>query len=136
VLQSLRADLSLRLHAATRQSRFVSGTYAGNDIAMVPDQTLAVGVTWVPAGGHTVDLGLNWISSQKLNFQNQCSMPAYTTVDMHYAYAVKAWELGLGVKNLADSRFFTYAANCAGSVPGGIYPEAGREVMASVKVKF
>ena len=136
LVQSLHTDLSLRVHAAARQSRFVSGPYAGNDISMVPDQTLAFGTTWTPASGHTVDLGLNWISTQKVDFQNQCSMPAYTTVDMHYAYAMRAWELGLGVKNLADAKFYTFAANCAGSVPGGIYPEAGREVMASVKVKF
>jgi iron complex outermembrane receptor protein len=103
---------------------------------MVPDQTVAVGASWVPAGGHTLDLGLNWVSAQKVNFQNQCSMPAYATVDTHYAYAVNAWELGLGVKNLADAKFYTFAANCAGSAPGGIYPEAGREVIASVKVKF
>jgi iron complex outermembrane receptor protein len=136
LLQSLRTDLSLRLHAAMRQSRFVSGPYAGNDISMVPDQTVAVGASWAPVAGHTLDLGLNWVSGQKVNFQNQCSMPGYTTVDMHHAYVVKAWELGLGVKNLADTKFYTYAANCAGSVPGGIYPEAGREVMASAKLKF
>lgn len=136
LLQSLSADLSLRLHAAARQSRFVSGTYAGNDISMVPEQTVAMGASWVPLGGHTVDLGLNWVSAQKVDFQNKCSMPAYTTVDMHYAYAVNAWELGLGVKNLADEQSYTFAANCVGSVPGGIYPAAGREVMASLKVKF
>lgn len=134
--QSLQSTLSLRLHATVQQSRFVAGPYQGNDIPLVPKQTVAIGATWVPAGGHTVDMGLSWISEQKVNFQNQCAMPGYTTLDMHYGYAVHAMELGLGVKNLADSKFYTLAVNCADSAPGGIYAEAGRQVMASIKLKF
>jgi outer membrane receptor protein involved in Fe transport len=83
-----------------------------------------------------VDLGVNWISEQKVDFQNQCAMPAYASMDVHYGYAVNALEFGLGVKNLADSKFYTLAVNCAGNEPGGIYAEAGRQVLASMKLKF
>jgi iron complex outermembrane receptor protein len=133
---ALQSTLSVRLQATIQQSRFVSGPYAGNDIALVPKQTVALGASWVPAAGHTVDLGVNWISEQKVDFQNQCAMPAYASMDVHYGYAVNALEFGLGVKNLADSKFYTLAVNCAGNEPGGIYAEAGRQVLASMKLKF
>ena len=134
--RAVAADLTLRANAALRQSRFSAGLYAGNDIALVPNQTLAVGAAWTPTVEQTLDLGVNWVASQKVDFANQCSVPAYSTVDVHYAYAMRNTEVSLGVTNLADTKFYTFAADCIGSVPDGIYLEPGRAVMATVRLKF
>jgi iron complex outermembrane receptor protein len=128
--------VALRLSAASRQAKFSAGNFAGNSIALVPGQTVAVGVEVRPAEGHTVDLSLTQVSAQYVDFANQCSMPAYSTVDARYAYAIKSLEFVLGVTNLADTKYYTQSYGCTAGVIQGIYPEAGRAVSASLKLKF
>lgn len=132
----LSDKLALRLNYAARQAQFVSGPYAGNTIALVPRQSAAAGLEIKPAEGHAVNLGLTWVSSQYADFSNQCSMPAYSTVDARYAYTLKSMELALGVTNLGDAKYYTQAYTCTAGVIQSIYPEAGRAVNASVKFKF
>lgn len=134
--QALSPSLDLRLNAALRQARFTAGVYAGNDLALVPKQTLAVRADWRPAAGHTVDAGVNWVSSQSSDFANACTMPSYTTVDLRYAYQFRNAEYALGVANLTAEKYYTQAYGCAAGVVTSIYPEAGRTVTASVRVKF
>jgi iron complex outermembrane recepter protein len=132
----LTGSMALRMSAAARQAHFSSGPYAGNSIALVPGQTFAVGLEVKPAAGHTVDLALTQVSSQYVDFANQCSMPAYNTLDARYAYSVKALEFVLGVSNLTDAKYYTQAYKCTAGVIQSIYPEAGRAVTASLKLKF
>jgi iron complex outermembrane recepter protein len=134
--QQLSTALAVRVNLAVREAKFVEGSYAGNDVALVPRQTVALGATWQPAGGHVLDTGLNWVASQSPTFSNQCQMPAYTTVDMRYAYTAGNVEWALGVKNLADTRYYTLAFGCTAGVTTSIYPEAGRSVVASARLKF
>jgi iron complex outermembrane receptor protein len=42
----------------------------------------------------------------------------------------------VGVRNLADRKFYTQAFACAGGRPTSVYPEAGRAFTAAVRVKF
>ncbi len=132
----LTEKVALRLSAATRQAKFSAGTFVGNSIALVPGQTVAVGLEVKPAAGHTVDLSVTQVSSQYVDFANQCSMPAYSTVDARYAYAVKSLELMVGISNLADAKYYTQSYGCTAGVIQGIYPEAGRAVSVSLKLKF
>ena len=134
--QQVNADLAVRANLAVREAKFVDGVYAGNDIALVPRQTVAVGATWRPSGGHVVDAGVNWVASQSPTFDNLCSIPAYTTVDVRYGYTVGKLEWALGVKNLADTKYYTLAYGCTAGVTTSVYPEAGRSVVASVQMKF
>ena len=71
-----------------------------------------------------------------LAFANSCTMPAYATADMRYAYAWRNAEFSLGVANLFDKRYFTQAFACAAGQPSSLYPEPGRAVTAGVKVSF
>lgn len=134
--QQLDSALALRANLAVREAKFVGGVYSGNDVPLVPRHTVALGATWQPGGGHMLDAGVNWVASQSPTFDNQCSMPAYTTVDMRYAYTVGPLEWALGVKNLADTKHYTLAYGCTAGVTTSIYPEAGRSVVASVQMKF
>lgn len=137
VKRALSSSLDLRLNAALRQATFTAGSYAGKDMALVPKQTLGVRADWRPAMGHTLDAGVNWVSSQYPDFANACKMPSYATVDLRYAYRFRDAEFALGVANLMDEKYYTqaYGCNVSGAVTS-IYPEAGRSVTASVRVKF
>ncbi len=137
VRQVLSPSLDVRVNAAVRQATFTSGAYAGKDMALVPGQTIAVRADWRPAPGHTLDGGVTWMAEQSPDFANACKMPSYATVDLRYAYQFRNAEFALGVANLTDEKYYTqaYACDKSGAVTS-IYPEAGRTVTASVRVKF
>ncbi len=133
---ALSRDVQLRLNAALREARFVSGTYAGKTVPLVPARTVALRADWTPLPGHQIGGGLNWISSQHPDMANQCTMPDYTLVDMRYAYQYRQLELALSVNNLTDRRYYTQAFSCSSGAVSSIYPEAGRTVVASARLSF
>ena len=133
---ALSASTDLRANAAWRQARFIGGVYAGNDVALVPGKTLALRADWRPAAGHSLNAGVNWVSSQSPDFSNACKIPAYTTVDVRYALQYRNAEFALGAANLFNRKYYTQAFGCNGGTTTSIYPEAGRIVTASVRVKF
>ena len=102
----------------------------------MPRETLAVRADWTPAPQHHLSGGILWVSSQHPDLANACSMPAYTTADVRYAYDWKQAEFSVGVTNLTDRRYYTLAFACAAGQPTSVYPEAGRAVTAAVRVKF
>lgn len=134
--QKLASNLGLRVNAQVRSAKFRSGPYTGKEVPLVPRETFAVRADWTPAPRHRVSGGVQWVSSQHPDFENSCSMPSYVTADVRYAYEWKAAELSVGVRNLADRKFYTQAFACAGGRPTSVYPEAGRAFTAAVRVKF
>jgi len=133
---ALTNAIKLRANLASRQNQFVDGPNSGKDIYLVPAQTAALGFDWKLAGGHSVSSGVTWVSSQYVDQANTCSVPAYSTVDARYAYSAGRVEFAVGVKNLADAKYFTLAYSCAGALPASVYPEPGRSVVATVQAKF
>jgi iron complex outermembrane receptor protein len=105
-------------------------------VPLVAGTTLAVRADWRPAPAHAVNAGIVWVSSQKVDFDNTCSAPNYATADLRYSYQFRNAEFALGVANLTDAKYYTQAFRCSAGVTNGIYPEAGRTVTASVRVKF
>lgn len=134
--QRLSASLGLRAHAALRRAEFRAGVYAGANVPLVPERLLALRADWTPMAGHRLTGGVNWVSSQAVDFANTCSVPSYTTADARYAYQWRQAEFSLGVTNLFDRRFFTQAFGCAGGEATSIYPEPGRGVTAAVRFTF
>lgn len=132
---AVNAALGLRAHLAVRRATFRSGPYAGNDVAFAPRNTATVRTDWTPAAGHRLSAGVNWVSSQYADFANSCRIPSYTTADARYAWQVRRnVELALGVTNLFDRDFYTQGACVGGQL--FVYPEAGRQFTASVRVQF
>jgi iron complex outermembrane receptor protein len=127
----------VRVNGALREATFRAGPYAGKDVPLAPRRTLAVRADFVPAAGHRVTGGVNWVSSQFPDFQNACRMPSYMTADARYAWQFQPGaELALGVANLFDRNYYTQAFACAGGQPSSLYPEAGRQFTASLRVQF
>jgi iron complex outermembrane receptor protein len=133
---ALSKALALRLNAAVRQSTFRSGSYAGNDVPLVPRKTVAVRADWTPATGHRLSGGVNWVSSQHPDFDNACTMPAYTIADARYAWQWRQAELSLAVNNLTGRKYFTQAFGCNAGTTATIYPEPGRTVTAALRYQF
>lgn len=124
-------------NAAGRQAEFTEGPYDGNRIALTPRYTASVGLDWKLLAGHRLGALVNAVSSQSPTFQNTCTMPAYATAGLRYAFATDAVELALNVNNVTDKKYYTQAFSCdASGSPSSIYPEAGRTVVLSVRVSL
>ena len=133
---ALAKTLDVRVNAAVREATFRAGPYAGNDVPLVPRHTLALRADWKPAAGHRITGGVNWVSSQHPDFDNACTMPAYTTADVRYAWTGRFLEAALGVTNLLDRKHYTQAFGCVAGTTQSIYPEAGRAFKASLRASF
>jgi len=130
-------NLKLRVNAALRKSSFVNGPYAGSLVPLTPRRTLSLQTEWMPMAKHFVTGGVNWVGSQHPDMANACSMPAYTTANVRYAYRWSKSEFFVGATNLTDHKYYTQAFGCnASSQTTGIYPELGRAVTAGVRVAF
>jgi iron complex outermembrane recepter protein len=133
---AVNSQLNLGLRLGLRKSVFRSGPYAGLDVPLAPKRTVALRADWTPAAGHRLSGGVNWVSSQAADLDNQCRIPSYTTVDARYSVKVRAAEFSLGVGNLFDRSYFTQAFGCAGSNATSLYPEPGRTFTAAVRMQF
>ena len=129
-------NLTLRLNAALRKSTFASGPYSGRQVPLAPRRTLALHADWTPMTNHVLSGGVKRVSSQNPDFANQCSVPAYTTADLRYAYQLQKVELSLGITNLFNKQFYTQAFGCTGGVTTSIYPEPGRALTAALRLNF
>jgi iron complex outermembrane recepter protein len=129
-------QLALQLNAAWRKAQFTAGAFAGKSVALVPNRTLSLRADWTPAVGHRLSGGVRIVSAQAPDFANLCRIPAFETVDVRYSMQWKSAEFSLGVGNLFDRKFYTQAFRCTAGVTTSIYPEAGREVSAAVKIAF
>lgn len=124
------------LNASWRQSKFSEGAHAGNNIPLAPKGTLAATAIWQPVAGHSVNAGVNWVSSQSVDVDNQCSISSYTTFSAGYSYQLRNMEFSFGVSNLTDLKYYTVAFTCTAGVINGIYPEAGRAWKAAARFVF
>lgn len=138
----LEADLRIardfRLTAQWQhvKATFTDGPNAGNDMVMVPDNVVSARLHWLPANGHSANLGVQWVDSQRYggDFDNSCSgrMPSYTTLDGRYAIRFGALELAVIGNNLTDKHYFSNAYGCN----SGIYPNDGRSIKVSARYDF
>ncbi|WP_229425528.1 TonB-dependent receptor domain-containing protein [Massilia sp. Se16.2.3] len=132
----LGADLRLTGHWQHVQAEFTEGPNAGRGMVLVPKNVLTARLAWLPAGGHSADIGAQYVSTQRYgnDFSNDCGarIPSYTTFDARYAYRVGPWEFALAGQNLADRDYFSQAYGCR----SGIYPGNGRLLKLSARYDF
>jgi iron complex outermembrane receptor protein len=130
-------NLKFRVNAALRKSSFVSGPYAGSIVPLTSRRSLSLQTEWMPVEKHFVTGGVNWVGSQHPDFANACSMPAYATANVRYAYRLSNSEVFVGATNLTNHKYYTQAFTCNTSAQTtSIYPEPGRAVTAGVRVAF
>lgn len=129
-------DLRLTARLQHVRARFRDGPNAGREMVLVPKNVITSRLSWTPAGGHSADLGMQWVSSQLYgsDFTNACGarIPSYVTFDARYARQVGNWEFGVSGANLAGKQHFSNAFGCR----SGIYPSDGRQLKVSARYDF
>ena len=133
---SLLRSMVLSLNWQHIKADFTEGPNAGREVVLVPRNTAAIRLNWLPGGPHSASAGVVWMDAQRYgsDFTNACSnrIPGHATLDARYAWRHDRWEFALAGTNLADRRYYTNAFNCT----GGIYPENGRAITASLRRDF
>ena len=117
-------------------AEFTDGPNAGRDMVLVPKNVLTARLAWVPGTGHSADIGVQWVDSQRYgsDFTIGCGarIPSYTTVDARYARRMGAWEAAVSGLNLFDRDYYSNAFGCR----SGIYPSDGRQLKLSLRYEF
>ena len=115
---------------------FTSGAYSGDELVLVPKNTLSAQIMWALGDGRSAYVGSQWVDTQRYgsDFLNSCSalIPSHVTFDARFAQTYGAWEWSISGTNLADKKYFTNAYSCQ----GGIYPENGRQLKTSLRYSF
>ena len=67
-------------------------------------EVLSVRLLWKPLPVHAFGVDTQWIAKQQVagDFDNQYTMPGYTTTDLRYTLKKGATDLSLVVKNIFD----------------------------------
>jgi iron complex outermembrane receptor protein len=132
----LPANLRLTGHLQHVQAEFTGGPNAGREMVLVPKNAVTARLAWLPASGHSADLGVQYVGKQRYgsDFENSCGarIPSYTTIDARYAVKAGPWEFAVTGLNLADRQYFSQAFGCR----SGIYPSDGRQLKLSVRYDF
>lgn len=133
---ALTQDLRLNAKWQRVDAEFTGGPNAGREMVLVPKNVVTLRAAWTPAGGHSADIGAQWVDSQRYgsDFSNSCGtrIPSYTTLDARYAYRVGGWEAAVSGLNLADRQYYSNAFGCR----SGIYPSDGRQLKLSLRYAF
>lgn len=132
----ISADWQVTASLQHVKAEFTDGPNAGREMVLVPENVASARLSWAPAGGHSADIGVQWVDSQRFgsDFSNTCGarIPGYTTVDARYARKVGQWEFALAGLNLGDKQYYSNAFLCR----AGIYPADGRQFRVSARYDF
>lgn len=117
-------------------ARYDDYPYDGADLPLVPRKLASLRLAWQPVGGHSADIGVQWVEVQRYgnDFAGGClaATPSFALFDGHYARKLGPWELTLSGSNLADKRYYGAAAECRSSV----YANDRRQLRISARYLF
>lgn len=132
----IAADWNVHASYQHVKASFTEGANSGKDMVLVPKNVLSARLSWSPAGGHSADVGMQWVDSQRFggDFSNTCgaTMPSFAVFDARYARKFGQWEVALTGLNLGDKHYYSEAFSCK----GGIYPSDGRQFKVSARYDF
>jgi len=134
IQQFLSSQINLQANMSYKEATFKSGTYKGNTIPMVPQQTVQIRANWIFMPEQTVSLNSTYLSEQFYagDFTNTNKIPSYTVTDFVYQYKVPVWEFQVQVKNVFNKDYYSYATMVSdGSI--GLYPDMKRSFFAVFK---
>jgi len=136
--------LDLFLNYAHVLAQFRSGTYGGVDLTgktvpLVPRDALSAGASWLTGPKTRLSATLRYVGEQRLvndetNTQVQ-QIPAYTVVDLKFAYQLAEWRLEAGVRNLFDRQYYTQGG-VSGAGVVRVFPAAERNGYISLQHSF
>jgi iron complex outermembrane recepter protein len=124
-----------------RQAQFKFGQYSGNNLPMAPSKVGTIRLDSKIFDHQKISISLTGISSEYIagDFANTTSMPGYATSDLRYSIESKDIELNFLVRNLVGKSYYSYATqafDASYNLYTAVYPDPGRNFMASIKVHF
>lgn len=140
----LSQQYKLTVQAQHNEAEFSGGVYDGNQMVLVPTNTVTAHLNWLPGDGQSAYIGGQWVDTQRYggDFANSCSalIPAHETLDARYAKTIGQWELAVTGSNLTNKSYFTNAFGTCINLPPpgstGIYPDDGRQMKVTVRYNF
>ncbi len=118
-----------------QESKFKDGTYAGKDVPISPRYKISVRSLYRLSNVDSISLQGNLVSRQVIDgdFSNTKEMPSYFLIDGSYTHKLKNVDLTLRLRNILDKKYYSYATATGGY---SLYPDPGRNFMATIKANF
>lgn len=134
---SLTRDLTLNASLQTVDAKFSAGPNADKKIPLVSQTSAALRLNWQIDARQRLGVGMQYLGKARVGDDNAnaCTrmIPSHTLLDTRYTWKRDHVELSLAADNLTDRKSYSQAFNC---VTGGLYPDPGRVLRASVKYSF
>ena len=120
-------------------AKFREGTFANNDVPLVPRHAVKLGTTWefLPRARFSAlatYTGEQVFDGDEANTFGR-KMPSYTIVDGKLSYEFRGWLFDAGVKNLFNQKYFSYGV-FTGFPTFSAYPAPERSVFVSAQFTY
>jgi iron complex outermembrane receptor protein len=134
---ALTRELTLNASLQTVDAKFSAGPNANKEIPLVSQTSAALRVSWQIDARQRLGVGVQYLGQARFGNDNAnaCTrmIPSSTLLDARYTWKLDHVEFSLAADNLTDRKSYSQAFNC---IAGGIYPDPGRVLRASVKYAF
>lgn len=96
-------------------ARFISGTWSGKQVPLVPSQKVNFGASWAMSEQTKLNAAFSYVGSQFMENDEPNTLgmkiPAYTLADIKWVHQMGALQLNAAVNNLFDRKYFNYAVS-------------------------
>jgi len=142
---TLTKSLSVFANLALIDAEFRSGVYggvdvSGNEVPLVPKQTLAVGGSWRIDQRTYLSVFARHVGTQRFDNDQANTfpsfMPTYTTVDVKLGHETGGWQLAATLRNLTNEKYFSYGIRNAAGTSFNAYPAPERSLFVSAQYRF
>ncbi|MCP4494651.1 MAG: TonB-dependent receptor [Gammaproteobacteria bacterium] len=118
-------------------AKITDGTFEGNKLPLVPEQTIRLDTTYRHSASLLFGLEVTAVDKQIFggDFFNQLSpMPSYEVVNAHLSYDYKKWAFAVRINNLLDEEYSEHGYQF--NTLEAFYPSPERNFWLSAKYNF
>ena len=136
----LSRNILTKFNYTYTRSKFRQGTFAGNDVPLVPKHTASLGFEWDIKTGMLLSTTANFIGKKRFDNDQTNTyqhIPSYTTVDVMLSTKNnKGWHIDARINNLFNSKAFDYAIRAVGANRHNAYPLPERNFSITLGTSF
>jgi iron complex outermembrane receptor protein len=127
------------LHYTYQKAFFVGGSYAGNELPMVPRHRISGGLEYTFKGCVHLSYSVTYVGPRRFISDQRNLVPplkSYVTHDAKISYTMHGLELFGALYNMFDEKYSDYGVTNAMGTTQSYYPSPGRNFIAGVTYKF
>lgn len=138
---TLAAGLRLSADYAYTRAEFREGSFAGNEVPLVPKHTGALTLHWKPQATTNLALagryvGSKYFDNDETNTFSQ-KIPAYELLDIRLTEVLERWRFQAAIYNIFNKQYFDYGVRSTSSTTTySAYPMPGRNYMVTLGREF